>query len=144
MNKMLIVAGTLILAAATNSAIAQPWRGHDRGYGYYGGAGSYRDYVRQLRACQRHARVHEELDAEHAEEHDEGLEGPGDHRDLHDALGGAHEQYHEDHPRADICNAMGYGSRYGAPTGYGYGYGYAPGYDPNYGNGYSFGFGFGR
>lgn len=142
MKKTLMIAGALMLATATTTAFAQEWRPYEPGYGYYGGPGSYRDYVRQLRACQRHAQLHRELDGEHAQEHAEGLEGPGDHRDLHDALGEAHEQYHEDHPRADVCDAMGMGN------GPAYRYGYAPyGYDwqnPGYRSGFSFGFGFGR
>src|SRR5262249_31143496 len=123
------------------------------GYGYNDGAGSYRDYVRQLRACRQHDRLHRELGAEHSQEHAEGLESRGDHRDLHDALEEGHDAYHADHPRADICDAMGWSNRnsgsayrnYGNPYPYRYapnGYSYGPsGY---YGNGLSFSFGFGR
>jgi hypothetical protein len=121
-KKTLIIAGALLLATSASSAFAQgrPYYG---GYGNYGRAGSYTDYVRQMRACQRHARVHRELGREHAEEHAEGLEGPADHRDLHDTLGEGHEMYHEDHPRADLCDTMGYGGR---SRGNGYAYGYSP------------------
>ena len=101
MRKLLIGAGALLLATAATSAFAQPYYGGYGGYGY-GGPGSYRAYVQQMRACQRHDRLHRELDAEHAQEHAEGLYGPGDHRDLHDTLEEAHEAYHEDHPNADF------------------------------------------
>jgi hypothetical protein len=139
MKKTLLIAGALLLATTATSAFAQGRPYYGGGYGYYGGAGSYADSVRQLRACQRHARLHRELGAEHAEEHAEGLEGPGDHHDLHEALEDAHEAYHEDHPQADLCNRIGYANRYRANP---YPYGYVRnGY---YGNGMSFGFGLGR
>ena len=144
MKKTLIIAGALLLATSAGSAFAQGRPYYGGGYGYYGGANSYRDYVRQMRACQRHERLHRELDAEHAEEHAEGLGGPADHRDLHDTLGEAHEMYHEDHPRADLCDSMDYSQQY---RGNGYGYGSAPyryGSNGYYGNGLSFGFAFGR
>jgi len=86
------------------------------------------------------------LGAAHAEEHYQGMESRGDHRDLHDALEDAHDAYHDDHPRADFCDGLARSNpyrsnpnRYGYQEG-GYGSGY---YQPNYGR-LSFGFGFGR
>lgn len=132
MKKTLIIAGALFFATAS-SAFAQGW-GYQGGYGGqgYSGHDSYRDYVRQMRACQRHERLHEALGEEHAEEHAEGLDSRAYHRDLHGVLGQAHEAYHEDHPRSDFCDNAGYTSRYRGNGGYGsnpygssnYGYGY--------------------
>ena len=139
MNKFLIAtAGALLLAASAGSAFAQPYYG---GRGYRNGPGSYAEYVRQLRACQRHDRLHAELGAEHAEEHNEGFDSRSDHRDLHEDLEAAHDAYHADHPRADVCDGMMHGSRY-APA---YRYGYAsPGYGYGYAPSNSFGFWYGR
>ena len=137
MKKLMVIAGALLLASTASSAFAQ---GYYRTPGYYGGPSrGYLNYYRQLRACQRHGRLHEELGAAHAEEHQEGLESPGDHRDLHDALEEAHEAYHADHPRADMCDGLtaryGFGDR-------AYGSYYGGSYGPSYGM--RFGFGFGR
>jgi hypothetical protein len=148
MRKTLLIAGALLLASAS-SAFAQGYNPYYGGRGYYGRQNAYTDYFRQLRACQRHERLHEELDAEHADEHYQGMESRGDHRDLHDAIDEAHDAYHDDHPRADYCDGLARSNPYGRTggyqdDGYGYGYGYGPGYyRPNYG-GMSFGFGFGR
>ena len=146
MKKTLLIASALLLATAS-SAFAQGYNPYYGGRAYYGRQNAYTDYFRQLRACQRHERLHEELDAAHAEEHYQGMDGPGDHRDLHDALKDAHDAYHDDHPRADFCDGLArsnpYPYRYGYQDG-GYGNGYGPGYyRPNYG-GMSFGFAFGR
>jgi len=149
MKKTLLIAGALLLATAS-SAFAQGYNPYYGGRADYGRQNAYTDYFRQLRACQRHERLHEELDAAHADEHGEGLQSRGDHRDLHDALEDAHDAYHDDHPRADVCDGLARSNPYrGNPYGYGYqqgGYGYAPsyGYGGNYGGGMSFGFGFGR
>ena len=156
MKKGLLIAGVLLLATSATAAVAQvPGYGWG-GYGF-GGPHSYAEYARQLRACRQHARLHRELDEEHAMEHAQGLEGPGDHYDLHDSLDEAHDAYHQDHPRADLCDAIGNGAPYRVnpygygnyPYGYGsdpYSYGYAPyayGYEPGRA-GMSFSFGFGR
>src|SRR2546430_3221784 len=151
MKKTLLIAGALLLASAS-SAFAQGYNPYYGGRAYYGRQNAYTDYFRQLRACQRHERLHEELDAAHAEEHSQGLESRGDHRDLHDALEDAHDAYHDDHPRADSCDGLARSNPYGRNSGYGgygygnapgYGYGYAPGYGGKYG-GTSFGFRFVR
>src|SRR5690349_3905393 len=98
MKKTLLIASAILLATA-GAASAQSYYGGygyrgsygSDGYrGYYGSLRSYADFVRQMRACREHARLHRELDAEHAEEHAQGFEGPGDHRDLHDDLDEAH------------------------------------------------------
>ena len=139
MQKTLLIAGAILLATA-GAASAQSYYGGYGYRGYYGSPRSYADFVRQMRACREHARLHRELDVEHAEEHAQGLEGPGDHRDLHEDLDEAHDAYHADHPRADLCNSYGYDRpvpyRYGRPyVGYGYGNPYS---------GMSFGFSYGR
>ena len=143
MKKLLMAtAGALLLTATAGSAFAQPYY---PGSGYRQGPGAYADYVRQFRACQRHARLHAELGAEHADEHHEGFDSRDDHRDLHEDLEEAHEAYHEDHPRADFCDSIMRPNRY-APA-YRYGYpngGYAYGYAPGYQNGLNFGFSYGR
>jgi hypothetical protein len=153
MNKTLLIAGALLLATSASSAFAQGYNPYYGGQSYYGRQGSYGDYVRQLREEQRHARVHEELDAAHADEHYQGLESRGDHRDLHDAIDEAHDAYHYTHPRAGLPPSYPYGMNggYGYGGGYsGYGGGYSGsdyGYRSNnyYGNsGMSFRFGFGR
>ena len=144
MKKFAVIAGALLLASTASSAFAQ---GYYRTPGYYGApwrgyAAPWRgnlDYFRQLRACQRHEREHEALGAAHAEEHYEGLESRGDHRDLHDALEDAHDAYHAEHPRADFCDGLTGSYRYDNR-----GYGYGGGYGPYYGGGLQFGFGFGR
>src|SRR6266567_9615959 len=149
MKKTLLIAGALLLASAS-SGFAQGYNPYYGGRAYYGRQNAYTDYFRQLRACQRHERLHEELDVAHAEEHSQGMESRGDHRDLHGALEDAHDAYHDDHPRADNCDGLARSNPYRSnPYGQGYqdggyGYGYGPGtYQPNSG-GMSFGFGFGR
>lgn len=144
-----------LLAASATTASAQPYGGpywSPRSYAHM----SYTEFFRQLRACQRHDRVHNELGREHLYEHDEGLESRGDHQDLHGALGEAHDAYHYDHPRADFCDRMISAARYRNPYGYwnrnygnsGYGYGSGAygngtwngnqnGYGGGYGNGYA-------
>src|SRR5262245_21965168 len=104
MKTTLLIASAMLLATAATYGSAQGYGAYGYyggGYGNYGSPGSYREFVQQWRACQRHERLHRELNAEHAQEHADGLEGPGDHRDLHDTLGEAHDMYHEDHPRSD-------------------------------------------
>src|SRR6266446_3156435 len=139
MKKTLLIAGALLLATAS-SAFAQGYSPYYGGRANYGRQNAYTEYFRQLRACQRHERLHEELGAAHAEEHYQGMESRGDHRDLHDALEDAHDAYHDDHPRADFCDGLARSNPYRSnPYGYGYqnggyGYGYGPGtYQPNYG-----------
>ena len=146
MKTTLAIAAGLLLATATTSAFAQPYYG---GRQIYRTPSPYAEYVRQMRACQRHAREHAELGQAHADEHDEGFDSRGDHRDLHDELGEAHDAYHADHPRADFCNrymSNPYRPRNGYPqSGYG-GYGYngsGYGYNNGYG-GYGYGYGYGR
>jgi hypothetical protein len=143
-NRTFIIVGAVLLAAASSPAFAQgrPYAG---GYGYYGGygyegPGMYRGFVRQLRECQRHARVHQELDAEHAMEHAQGLEGPDDHHDLHDALDAAHDAYHQNHPGSDVCDAMGMGAYGAAPYAYRQSYGPSPLGWPGAGSGSGFSF----
>ena len=135
MKKFAVIAGALLLASTASSAFAQ---GYYRTPGYYGSRGNL-DYFRQLRACQRHEREHEALGAAHAEEHYEGLESRGDHRDLHGALEEAHDAYHAEHPRADFCDGLTSRYRYDNRR-----YSYRSGYGPYYGGGMQFGFGFGR
>src|SRR5438067_303924 len=134
-KSLIIIAGALLLGTVATSASAQGWPYYGGGYGGaygayrgYGGPGAYRNYARQLRACQQHERLHQELGAEHAEEHWQGLDSYGDHYDLHGALDDAHDAYHDDHPRADLCEGMG-SPRYYQPN-YGYAPGYGYGYDP--------------
>src|SRR5262249_151113 len=62
-----------------------------------------RRYVRFLRECRRHQRLHRELNELHSEAHDEGFEYRGEHSDTHDALEETHEQYHRSHPYANYC-----------------------------------------
>ena len=139
MKKSLLTAVALLLASAS-SAFAQGYSPYYGGQSYYGRSGSYGDYVRQQREERRHARVHQELDAVHADEHYQGLDSRADHRDLHDTVEDAHDAYHYDHPRAGAARSNPYGYE-----GYGYGNGYGYGSNNYYGNnGMSFGFGFGR
>ena len=77
MKKTLLIAGALLLATAS-SAFAQGYNPYYGGRADYGRQNAYTDYFRQLRACQRHERLHEELDAAHADEHGEGLQSRGD------------------------------------------------------------------
>lgn len=131
-------AAAALLAGSVTSVSAQPYYGGPRSFARM----SYTEYFRQLRACQRHARLHRELGGEHRSEHDEGLYSRGDHDDLHGALDEAHEAYHYDNPRSDFCDRMIQSSRYRDPYGYwnrnygnsGYGFG-------AYRNGYGYGFG---
>jgi hypothetical protein len=135
-------AAATLLAGSVTSASAQPYGGSYWGPRSYARM-SYTEFFRQLRACQRHDRLHRELGGEHRYEHEEGLESRGDHRDLHGALGEAHDAYHYDNRRADFCNRMIRASRYRDPYGYwnrnygnsSYGFGM-------YGNGNGYGFGF--
>lgn len=139
MKKTLLVAGALLLATSASSAFAQGYNPYYGGQSYYGRQGSYGGYVRQLREQQRHARVHEELDAAHADEHYQGLESRGDHRDLHDAIDEAHDGYHYAQPRAGLTRSNPYGMNGGYDSDYGY---RSNNYYGN--NGMSFGFGFSR
>ena len=141
-------AAAALLAGSVSSASAQPYSGGPRSYARM----SYTEFFRQLRACQRHDRLHREFGREHAYEHDGGLESRGDHRDLHGALGEAHGAYHYNNPRADFCDRMIRSSRYRDPYRYwnrnygNYGYGsgaYGNGYGRTYGNGYGGGYGSG-
>ena len=148
MKTTLLIAGALLLASAS-TAFAQGYNPYYGGRAYYGRQNAYTDYFRQLRTCQRHEQLHEELDAAHAEEHYQGLESRGDHRDLHGVIDEAHDAYHDDHPRADYCDGLARSNPYRNNSyGYGYregGYGNEPDYyRPSYGNGMSFGFAFGR
>ena len=129
-----------LFAGSLSSASAQPYWGPR----HYSPRMSYTEFFRQLRACQRHERVHRQLGREHAHEHYDGLESRGDHRDLHGALGEAHDAYHYDNPRADFCDRMIRSARYRNPYrhwnrtygNYGQGYGVGPGaYSDRYGYG---------
>ena len=141
MKKILLLAGAaLLLAAPVDAAFAQGWRGGDYyGRNYNSGRDNYAGYYRFLRECQRHDRMHGELNGLHAEGHDEGFDSPYDHGDQHDALDQAHDQYHADHPVSDFCDsysARPYNGRYGYSRPYDYGgyggtgmynrFGYAP------------------
>lgn len=108
MLKAMIGAGALLLATAAIPASAHDWDDQGYGYGgyyshrYYGG--DYYDIVREhVRACRAHARFHEELNAAHAEAHEEGFDDSDEHADTHDALNEAHGEYHEDHPEVQHC-----------------------------------------
>ena len=141
MKKTLLIVGALLLATSASSAFAQGYRPYYGGQSYYGGSDYNGGYARQLREERRDARVHQELDALHADEHYQGLDSRGDHRDLHDSIEEAHDAYHYDHPGVGYSGSNP--SRYG-----GYGYGNAPSYGygnySGYGNGMSFGFSYGR
>ena len=107
MNKTLVIGGALLLATLAGSAFAQPYYGSYGAYGYngYDYQNPVRQYLRQLRACRQHERMHEALDSEHAEEHAEGITR-GEHHELHEDLGDAHDVYHATHPRADFCDSF--------------------------------------
>ena len=125
-------AAATLLASSVTTASAQPYGGSYWGPRSYARMSSI-EFFRQLRACQRHARLHRELGREHLYEHEEGLESRGDHDDLHGALGETHDAYHYDHPRADFCDRMIRSFRYRDPYGY---------WNRNYGN-RDYGYGFG-
>ena len=146
MKTTLAIAAGLLLATATTSAFAQPYYGGRN----YAAPSQYGEYVRQMRACQREARLHAELGQVHQDEHYQGLESRGDHRDLHDELEGAHDQYHYDNPRADLCNRYMQPNRYAPRYGFGYsqdrygGNGYGGNGYGGYNNGYGDYNGYGR
>lgn len=124
-------AAAALLTGSVTSASAQPYGGSYWGPRPYMRMSST-EFYRQLRACQRHDRVHRELGSEHAYEHGTGgIQSRGDHYDQHDALEQAHDAYHDDHPRADFCDRMIRSSRYRDPYAH---------WNRNYGNsGYGFG-----
>lgn len=142
MKRFLFIAAALVLttSACSSLADARPYYG---GHYYEPRPNPYTQYFRQLRECQRHARLHRELEEAHIDEHDDGLGSRAEHRDLHEALDEAHDAYHDDRPRADYCDSVPDLNRPYAGRGRGsYRYGYIP--YPDYGYGWSFEFGFRR
>ena len=145
MNTILVsaAAAATLLASSVTTASAQPYGGSYWAPRSYARMSSI-EFFRQLRACQRHERLHRELGREHLYEHEEGLESRGDHDDLHGALGEAHDAYHYDRPLADFCDRMISASRYRDPYRYwnrtygnsGYGYGFGAYGNDNGPNGY--------
>ena len=55
MKKTLAIAAGLLLATATSSAFAQPYYGERQSFR---APSSYAESIRQMRACQRYARLH--------------------------------------------------------------------------------------
>ena len=97
MMKMLLASAALVLAAA-----ASPVSAHETDrYGNPTYQSRYsRDYharVAYRRQQREHARLHADLNNEHAQAHAEGVNGV-DHADTHDALSETHAQFHRDHP----------------------------------------------
>ena len=97
MMKMLLASAALILASSALPAAAHET---DR----YGNTISHSRYMRDYHAriayrrqLREHARLHQDLNNEHAQAHAEGVNG-ADHADTHDALSATHEQFHRDHP----------------------------------------------
>jgi hypothetical protein len=102
----------------------------DYGRRYYGGY-DYDTIRWHVRACQRHERFHEALNAAHESEHEQGFDDYGEHRDVHDALNEAHDEYHENHPGAQNCSYW-YSQYYNYNRGY-YGRPYYRSYNYSYG-----------
>lgn len=134
-------AAAALLAGSATSASAQPYGEPSWGPRSFARM-SYTEYFRQLRACQRHARLHGELGREHVGEHYEGVPSRGDHDDLHGALDQAHDAYHYEQPRANFCNRIIYTSRFRNPYGY-WNRNYANRYGSGYGSG-AYGYGYGN
>jgi hypothetical protein len=124
-RKLWISAAILALAAAPAAAFA-----HDES-GWY----------QHQQDHQEHGAFHDEVDAAHAQAHEEGFASEAEHEGYHRALREMHENFHDDHPgtRHDgyrLPRARSYGYGYGpyayAPDGYGgyssQSYGYAPSY----------------
>ncbi len=129
MKKSLLAAGAFLLTLPAGVAIAEDddyggergndgysrgydddsgYNGYDRndyGYGYRGGQYNayYRNYMRFLRECRKHRRLHRELKGVHGDAHDEGFEYRGEHGDAHGALDATHDQYHRNRPVANYC-----------------------------------------
>ena len=129
MYKALIGAGALLLATAAVPVSAQAWDGNDNGYGYnnydhrygyrgYDGGYDYNTIRWHVRACQRHERYHEALNAAHEAEHDQRYGDYGEHRDVHQTLNEAHEEYHENHAGAHDCSYW-FSQYYNQNRGYG-------------------------
>jgi hypothetical protein len=112
--------------------------GYDNnGYGYRGYGGYDYDTIRwHVRACRQHERFHQTLSNVHDQQHEQGLDDYGDHRDVHQALNEAHDEYHENHPGAQNCSYW-YSQYYNYNRGY-YNRGYGRPYYRSYGysNGY--------
>ena len=118
MRKSLLPAGACVLSLALSAGVATAgdrYNGDDYGRGYdnggyydngrYGGNQDsyYRAYVRFLRECRKHRRVHRDLREEHGDAHREGFDDRGDHHEEHDALRDVHGQYHRNNPIANSC-----------------------------------------
>lgn len=126
-------AAASLLAGSATTASAQIFGGNP----YWGSRPYARmsstEFFQQLRACQRHARLHRALNRTHRYEHDGAFYSRGDHRNLPGALGAAHDRYHYDHPRANFCEGIMVSARYSNPyrywmrnyanRDYGYGFG---------------------
>ncbi len=137
LHKFMISAAVLALAAPS-AVFAQD-------YGWY----------QHQQDHQEHGLFHDEVDAAHAQAHEEGFASQAEHDGYHRALRQTHDAFHDDHPgtrhdgyRLPSRNSYGY-----SPYGYSYGYspyqssyapsdyyGYSPyqsGYAPNGYYGYS-------
>lgn len=150
--KKSLLAGVLLLTLPAGAAVAGDGyyggRGNYGNDGSYGGRGDngydngyydnnerdgghydsfYRSYLRYLRECRKHRRVHRDLKGVHSDAHDEGFYEREDHRDVHGALGATHDQWHRNHPAANNCPSYNeyrrsyYRSRNSDRSGYGYG-----------------------
>lgn len=131
MRKLLLGIGALCMVGAAVPASAQDW-GSYSGYGY-----GYANTVRQhVWACRQHERFHERLAEEHTQEHEDGFYGRDDHADAHDALGDAHDEYHDD--RGGMAENCGYWNRrhYRMLNGNSYPRSYGPPGWPSYYRGY--------
>ena len=61
--------------------------------------------IRQhVRDCRRHAQLHQNLAAEHSQEHAEGVDSGLEHHDAHNELQDAHDQYHDEHGSVQNCD----------------------------------------
>jgi hypothetical protein len=102
MKKLLLASAAILMVAAAVPASAHetdrngnPVYHSDRSTDRY--MRSYHRRVAYRRELRQHARLRDQLNAEHAQAHAEGVNGP-DHADTHDELNAAHAQYHRDHP----------------------------------------------
>jgi hypothetical protein len=102
MKNILLVSAAILMVAAAVPASAHetdrygnPTYHSDRSNGRY--MQSYHSRMAYRRELRAHAQLHDQLNAEHAQSHAEGVNG-ADHADTHDELNATHEQYHRDHP----------------------------------------------
>jgi hypothetical protein len=102
MKNLLLASAAILMVAAAVPASAHetdrngnPVYHSDRSTDRY--MRSYHARVAYRRELRQHARLHDQLNAEHAQAHAEGVNG-ADHADTHDELNAAHAQYHRDHP----------------------------------------------